>query len=96
MEKQTWFQELKLRYKQTTPWFFKIVVRIGTVCSTVGGAMVGLSAVPNIQLGLWVVGLGSNLLVAGAVMIAVSKAVVTNRCILPNEQIKDNNGTSDS
>lgn len=97
MKKQNWFQELKLRYKQTTPWFFKIVISIGKVCSGIGGSMVGLATVPNIKLGLWVVGLGSNLLVAGVVMIAVANAVVTNKYTLPNEQIKNNtDGSVDS
>lgn len=84
--KQNWFQEAKLRFTLSTPWFFKVLIRVGLACTSAGGGLLALAAIPHIKLGLWVPGLGSNLLVAGVVMAAVSKAVTTTPQDLPNNK----------
>ena len=84
--KQSWFQELLVRYTQTTPWFFQVVMKAGIACTTAGGGLLALMIIPHIKLGLWVPGLGSNLLIAGVVMAAVSKAATTTPQDLPNNK----------
>ena len=86
MKKQNWFQEARLRFSLSTPWFFQVLIRVGIGCTSAGGGLLTLAAIPHIKLGLWVPGLGSNLLVAGVVMAAVSKAVTTTPQDLPNNK----------
>ena len=61
-------------------------MKVGVACTTVGGGLLALMIIPHIKLGLWVPGLGSNLLVAGVVMAGVSKAATTTPQDLPNNK----------
>ncbi len=85
-KQQNWFQELFLRYSQTTPWFFKIAMRIGLVCTAVGTGLLGLTLIPHIVLAEIVPKIASNLMVAGVVMAGVAKAATNTPQDLPNNQ----------
>ena len=85
-QKQNWFQELALRLTQTTPWFFRIVIRAGLACTGAGTGMLLLTTVPHIPLPVWVIPVASNLLVAGAVAAGLGKAATTTPQDLPNNQ----------
>lgn len=85
-KKQNWFQEFALRYSQTTPWFFKITMRVGLICTAVGTGLLALTLIPNIVLATLIPKIASNLMVAGVVMAGISKAATTTPQDLPNNQ----------
>lgn len=84
--KQNWFQEGKTRLSLSTPWFFRILIKIGLVCTAIGTGLLTLSAVPNIVLPVWITSVASHLLVAGVIAAGVSKFVTTTPQDLPNTQ----------
>ena len=84
--KQNWFQEAQVRFSMSTPWFFRIVIKGGLVCTSIGGGLLLLTAVPYIKLGLWVTGLGSNLLIAGVIAAGLGKFVTNTPQDLPNNK----------
>ena len=84
--KQNWFQEGELRLTQTTPWFFRIVIRAGLLCTSVGTGLLLLSAMPGIKLPAWSTGTASHLLIAGVVAAGLGKFVTNTPQDLPNNQ----------
>ncbi len=85
-KQQSWLQEALLRSTQQTPWFFRLIMKVGIVCTSAGTGLLLLLIIPNFKGGLWVPGFGSNLLIAGVVMAAVSKFATTTPQDLPNNQ----------
>jgi len=85
-KKQNWLQEATLRLSQSTPWFFKILIKGGWVCTAMGGGLLALKIIPNIVLANWVPTIASHLLVAGVVVSTVSKFATTTPQDLPNNQ----------
>ena len=85
-QKQNWFQEASLRFTQSTPWFFRIVIRGGLGCTSMGAGLLGLSLMPSIVLPAWVIPLASHLCVAGVVAATLGKFVTTTPQDLPNNK----------
>jgi len=86
MTKQNWFQEFATRLGQSTPWFFRIAMKIGLWCTGIGTGLLALQVVPGFVPHLWMAGLGSNLLVAGVVLSVISKTATTTPQDLPNNK----------
>jgi len=85
-KKQNWLQEASLRLSQSTPWFFKILIRIGLVSTAIGTGLLLLTAMPGIVLNEWIPKIASHMLVVGVVIAGISKMTTTTPQDLPNNQ----------
>ena len=68
------------------PWFFRIVIKIGLGCTGLGGAILGLLAIPNFQSTLPLVTIGSDMCIVGVATAFLAKFVVTDPQDLPNNK----------
>ena len=89
INKQNWFQEARTRFGMQVPWFFKIVIKIGLGCTGLGGAILGLLAIPNFQSTLPLAVIGSNLCIIGAGSAFLAQFAVTTPQDLPNNKPND-------
>jgi hypothetical protein len=87
--RQNWFQEARLRFTMSTPWFFRVVIRIGLSCTGLGGSILALLYLPGFHTTLPLSRIGSDLCMIGVGSAFLAKFVVTTPQDLPNNKPND-------